>query len=780
MRIGVGGIFKSNNPELPLQGVYRILQILPDEIDELVVLIQVPTEARKGEGAKQRNYYVKGFITRRLSELDVWADMNYLGETHLKITGLWNMSDEDIRKKFPPRGDGNESYPILVRNRKWELIKPIIDNNFDRVGVIGLMGVYQKAALRAKELGVSKKQILDAVHRYYAFGCIKNSLLPNTYACGGPKVRRIAKNKVKLGRKNAAAAVGRSELRGKALTEHDLQNIADGWRMFLRPGTNKGEAFLAMSSTFYVSGYSERAGIIVPDLLEAHLRPTIRQFSYHGEKSGGSAMRRLLGEGEWLKNHRELNGSARTGVFNFGQLASVDASPIDVNLVTCFNRLKPIGVGRAVIVTDVKSDLSMGWHVSIGGVTAEDACLAILNAALDKAAMLKRYDLEYLPVEDFPSIFFSKYISDNGELRASKPIDEAVEKLGSRFEFIPSGRADRNSVAEAGHHTRHKGLDHHLTGTNKGRQKKRGEVLAITEAALSHYEYTRLLIQWIHWRNAEQEVPNLLTVEMRRDNVQPTRIAIYRWLVEKGYKAGIPSDPTCLKAQLLPTFKASVQRNGIILHRPNKDKRVELIRNALFNDIYLASSGLIRKALNGGSKYIEVKADPDDLSQVYYLDMEGQHIFKNISGDHTLIVEGCMDDLEHMIDQDKVKKIESQSTQDQNKVNMRANRKEAEGKAIREKNEAIAKDVPKKKASYDKTSVRTNQAEEKKARLDEAARRASGQQIPMDTHSSDAGMAARENTARPNPTEQHRTNNNSVVLQNQLKKYQQSKMENLS
>jgi hypothetical protein len=54
MRIEVGSIFKSNNPELPLQGVYRVLQILPDEIDELVVLIQVPTEARKGEGAKQR------------------------------------------------------------------------------------------------------------------------------------------------------------------------------------------------------------------------------------------------------------------------------------------------------------------------------------------------------------------------------------------------------------------------------------------------------------------------------------------------------------------------------------------------------------------------------------------------------------------------------------------------------------------------------------------------------------------------------------------------------
>src|ERR1017187_800862 len=116
-----------------------------------------------------------------------------------------------------------------------------------------------------------------------------------------------------------------------------------------------------MSSAFYSSGYSLKHGKYVVNLLEAHFRPTIREFRYHGPnaKDEASAARRLMGEAEWLKNCRELNGSARTGVFAFGQVGSIDASPIDVNEVACFNPLLPIGVGRAVVVADVDLDLIM-------------------------------------------------------------------------------------------------------------------------------------------------------------------------------------------------------------------------------------------------------------------------------------------------------------------------------------------------------------------------------------------------------------------------------------
>jgi len=115
----------------------------------------------------------------------------------------------------------------------------------------------------------------------------------------------------------------------------------------------------------------------------------------------------------------------------------------------------------------------------------------------------------------------------------------------------------------------------------------------------------------------------MIPSEMRREyaiNKKPlpmTRIGIYRWAKINGYVAGKPVDPNYLRAHLLPRFTASVQRNGLILHRPNTGNVVELLHGARFNNEYLATSGIIRDAISRGKKHIEVSADPDDLSHIF-------------------------------------------------------------------------------------------------------------------------------------------------------------------
>lgn len=770
MSIHIGAVFVSICEELPLQGFNRVLQVLEGE--DMVVLIQVPDGPRKNEGSKQNNYYVRGFFTRSLTEMIEWEDKKLIRETTVSWPAIWSMSDDAIREAFPPKKGKAESHILSERDRKWELIKPLLSNQ-EYPALINLMELYKNAGFRAIEAKVSKGQVLDALHRYYAFGCIRNSLLPNTAACGASGVQRISKNGKKLGRRNAAAVVGNFGLQGKILTEDDRQNLADGWAMFVRPGTTVSEAFFALSSAFYNKGYSLKHGWMVPNLLDAHLRPTEREFRYHGPLAtdGTTAARRLMGEGEWLKNHRELNGTSRTGVMAFGQVGSIDASPIDVNLVSCVDRLLPIGVGRAIVVTDVQFGLVLGWHVAIGGIGTDEANLAILNAALRKDEMLKRYDLD-MPPEDFPSIFCSKFLSDNGELRAIKGIGATVEKLQSRIEFIPSGRADRNSSSESGHHSRHRGLDHHLEGTTKGRQSKRGEPLPISKALLSHYEYSRLLIQWIHWKNTKQEVHHLLTIEMRRDRVQPTRIAIYRWAKKNGYVAGRPVDPTYLKAHLLPTFTASIQRNGLVLHRPKNGDAVELLNKVRFNANYLAISGLIRAALNGGKKHIEVKANPDDLSQVFIFDVNGVHVINNISDDVLLVHEGCIADLSAINEMDRQKKIEMASPRDQDMVEMRSFRVEQEAESKREKEFAMGTEKSKSKAKTDRSSVRKNQVDERRAKMDEAVQRASATatQNNMGENSPDTSDSS-DRHEDVGSAEQPKVNDVVALMRGKLKKF---------
>ena len=463
MTILVGTTYKGLSDESPLKGFYRVLQIL--EPDDLVVLIEVPDGPRKNEGAIQKNYYVKGFVRKQLNCFSAWITQRLIVEAAIKWPALWNMDDVAIRAEYPPGKGHLESSMLQSRDRKWELIRPII-HEYESSVQVNFADIERRTILRAIETGVSKVQALDAVHRYFAFGCIKNALLPNYAACGAPLRPRVAKDK-KAGRKNAATLIGNSVLEGKILTEEDRQNLRDGWFMYVRPGTTVIEAFRATMTAFYNTGYSVKNGYYAADLLNAELRPTEREFRYHGPlgaaDGSATATRRLMGDGEWLKNRRELVGSARDGVNAFGQVCSIDASPIDVNLVSCFDALRPIGVGRALVVTDIYSDLIAGWHVGIGGIGANEANMAILCAALDKKDELTRYGLDNLPLDEFVAIFSSRNLSDNGELRCKVGISENVDKLGSKIEFVPSRRPDRNPVSESGHHSRNSGLNHHPT-----------------------------------------------------------------------------------------------------------------------------------------------------------------------------------------------------------------------------------------------------------------------------------------------------------------------------
>lgn len=706
-----------------LKGPHRVLKTFSD-IDQ-AILIPIPSGPRKKEGRKKASYYAKGFIVVRCRDLEIWLDTREVVETTITLPACWYLSDDEIRAAYPPRGKAKESSMILRRDYKLRLIEPLLDVA-EGADFNTFLGLEQAAALLAKERGASKIQILDALHRYFAFGSVINGLLPNYSRSGAPGVDRIAKDK-KAGRKNAAARTGNDALAGKILTDEDRRNLADGWAMFVRPGSSVPDAFLAVSSTFYSKGQVLKHGVWSSELLEAHLRPTIWEFKYHGPKSDDklSAARRLMGEGTWARDYQPLCGSSRDGIVAIGQVGSIDASPIDVNLNAIFSRLCPIGVGRGMFIRDGWLGLYHGLHVAIGGVGTADANLTILSAATDKTQLLRRYGLEDLDPEGIPPIFFSKYLSDNGELRSLEGINATVKELGSRIEFVERFRADRNSVAESGHHSRHRGFDHHLEGTTKGRQAKRGEPLAITRALLTRHEYMRLLLLWIYWANTQQQVPHLRTAEMRRQDVAPTRIAIYQWAKQKGYIAGKIVDSTFLESKLLPTFTASVQRNGIVLHRPNTGNAVELLPHARFYDDYLATSGIIRSAMNGGQKYLSVRAHPEDLSKVLFMDQHGIHVLRNTSDDAILLFEGSIPDLCAMKDADRREKVEGLTKHDQDLLDQKSFQEDVQESARANKLQEIEKNKERKAPQTKRANVRANQAAERQHNLDAEAKRAS-------------------------------------------------------
>jgi hypothetical protein len=266
MTLAVGDVVVGSSDSSPFQGLHRVLELNP-RFDR-VTLIPIPIGPRMMGEKKQASYYAKGFWTINMSKLNFLLGEKIVRKTTLTLPDLWHLPDSDLRKLQPPTNDpalSNEdrekSSLELRRNFKWGLIEPLVLGTATSRISPSLENLDSLVRERAKQVNVSPGQIFDALHRYYAFGCIKNALLPNNFIrSGAPGKPRRAKNNVKLGRKNAAVKAGMTELRGLILNDDHIQNIQDGFAMFVRPGTTIPRAFLSMSAMYYSKGYTERQG----------------------------------------------------------------------------------------------------------------------------------------------------------------------------------------------------------------------------------------------------------------------------------------------------------------------------------------------------------------------------------------------------------------------------------------------------------------------------------------------------------------------------------------
>lgn len=738
--IEAGYVFRANRRVGKIRpGLHRVVEAngtrTSDDCE--LTIIQIPEQPPSREkGVKQASYYARGFqTTTRFTLHELISAGVITAESAPPIPPWWAKSDEQLlqecdKQRWIKQGETWVTPEIRKRETKWRWIERLV-HLVDSLEVPSVIHLDALVPSTAKTFKVGSNQIYDALHRYYAFGENKDALLPNTPKSGGKGQERYAKNGARLGAPNAATRQGNAVLAGKICDEQDRENIRDGFQMFVRPGVSRAEAYLAFSSTFYSDRHKHENGNPLPLLLPATQRPTLREFFVHGPEKHDreSMLRRMFGEGEWAKNYRPLKGASQDGSISIGQVGSIDASPIDVNLVSSFDPYYPIGVPRGIFVREVALGLWCGAHNVIGSPSTADALLTILQAALGQEKKLQRLGLDYISPDDFPFFLFTRLLSDNGELRSIAGIESCASKIRTSIEFVESGRADRNSPSEGGHHSRHAGLDHKLPGTTFGRQPKRGEALPITRALLSLFGYERLLWQWMHWSNTKQLVPHLVPTAMKRDMASerrsylPTRIEIFRWAESRGLVNRRPINPLHLKSNLLPLYTATVSRNGLILHRPKCGDRVELLKNAVFNSEYIEKICLYKSFGQYRPPHVQVRVDPSDLTEIIYVDENGIHTIPNTSRDQIVIREYSIQDLISSNDADRLRRIETQTDVDQAASDLRLSRAAEIDAAIAMR----AQSAPASKAAKTKPSresVRGNQNKERQAQLDQSIKRA--------------------------------------------------------
>lgn len=720
MSLHLNDVFKVVNPELSFQGLHRVLWIQHDEDQEIDLALTIEIPVRQAGGPLPR--YFRGPVRRSFAALRRSLVQGDIVVTSLALPPLVSMTDAEIRHRYPQRSGltkrriRNDCALLQARDRDWALIEPLVsfiqNHSADAFETDVLHGMKRDIV---KTSHVAKSDVNDALHRWLALCCGRNSLLPGTYLSGAKGKSRRPKRCSKLGRPNAAWVAGKTQSRGIHLNEERKVWIQMGWKRSLSQGLNVDQAYVLTMGAWWSCGTRLVNGQAVPELLPTDERPTRRQFSYWGPKGDGgqSAFRLLLGGKKWEQRYRPKTGSSLDGVNAIGQVGLMDATSTDVNLVATHSILKAIGTCHRIFLHDGSSDVICGLYCGLEAPSAQTALLTVFNAASDKSAFCRRFGIEVKP-DEFPSVQFFKILTDNGELRNERSMS-VLAALSIAMEYVEGNRPERKGMVETGHKSMHRLIDHRIAGTTHGRPHERGEDHSAIGACWTWFDYMTELIRAIVHFNSEADASELMArhpfrTEMARDQVPATRSAIHAWCV-KNNRIAMPSvNVELLRAHLLPITRAVVKQTGVYLLRPDRGQKVEFIRGHRFTGPRATELGWHQGT--SASVEIEVRHNPNDLSAIWYADEMGLHRLDNQSRDHFLLEQGTLADSLALQDDEALNGLLRTNEQDQSLSDIVSIREDKNLRRKKQKADVIAKSPVKVTKKLLKSGVEQNRKDE--------------------------------------------------------------------
>lgn len=528
---------------------------------------------------------------------------------------LREMAADESRKD---RRDIERSLHIM--DEQWAWIEPYVVGNPIEC-LLDDSAVCAFARNRAKSVTVNPKRIVRALRVYLAGGMMKEALLPRWDRCnprGEPKLPRADKDgKItsRAGRKNVAVRNGFTDRQGIALPEEVRQHLRHGWRLYKKRGVSAKRAYAMTMAHFYPASKAKTAAGTTYTLQPPGLIPTIHQFRRHGpgRDPAMSTKRINLGLHRYTRNERPLRGTARDGLMAACQKAFIDSTPDDQNLVSSADPLVLMPQSYNTKVVEAYTGYIAGFYSSFERPSTLTSLAALFHAEQDKVDYCRRYGVLITP-EQWLAVSFRLAQGDNGEGKSEEGI-HAMTSDEISAEFTQSYAAELKGPVESAHHVLASGAGHHVAGSSQGRRPERGDENPAKDACQTHERYMNAAIRKILYHNNVEPVDHLLTLEMRRDGVKPTRGEILMWLIRKGYVATAPTDCHTLRTRCLPWLKGVIERDGVRLFdpRPGQDR---LIKNLRYSSDTLHATGLTDIGRSTRSP-CRVHVDPSHLGKAW-------------------------------------------------------------------------------------------------------------------------------------------------------------------
>lgn len=488
-----------------------------------------------------------------------------------------------------------------VRDKAWGLVKELVENEPD------IYFPNRRAALVeavCERWGVSRQTVYKHVRRFWRNGCVPEALIPKFANCGA-KGKRKPDTNVKRGRpRDVSPGNGRNV----DIDVRRLMRVA--WSRYYNKvsGAFLRQAYdwlLLIGFPQYVvattSRGRNRVRIVVPDKV-----PTFGQFSYWYGLENGRANRLLESKGirAFEAAYRSLHSHVRAEVRGPGSRYQIDATIIDVYLVSRFDPNKIVGRATLYIVIDVFSSMIVGFYLTLIPPCWVVAVLALVSTVEDKVALCARYGIELDPEEWPNSGMCSKLLADNAEFKSHQS-SALASSLNVELENARPYEGAAKSVVESSFRTTQVEWGAYLPGYVHKDFNKRDAPDYRLDAKLTLDDMNRIVINSILSRNHTIRKSYIGDPRIVADNVPYAPVALWNWGRDNLLSDVRAMEVDLVRRELLPRETIRLTRKGM-----------KFMKGLYYSSPEILGQPWYLKALDRQASF-EVAYSPDNMNQIW-------------------------------------------------------------------------------------------------------------------------------------------------------------------
>lgn len=490
---------------------------------------------------------------------------------------------------LPPVENGSIS--ASKRDEAYQSISHLLDNYtllFDKASRNHLI---REQVSKAKK---SRIYILRQLRRYWKRGMVPDALAPDYEKCGAAGIpRRNVKNK--LGRKRVHAS-------GEGIIVTD--EVADLFRLAIDGFYLKNEKVNLKDAKdravgFYKSRYPKADKTSIP---------TMAQFRYFYKINYQitEVLQARTPDIVFKKDTKPLRSTSVNLNYGPGARYEIDATIVDLYLVSILNRFRIVGRPVIYYVKDVFSRMIVGLYVGLENPSWATATIALANAFSDKVKYCQQFGIQ-IDSSMWPSVGLPAAITaDRGEL-LGRQADVLVNRLGVTLTNTRAYLGSDKGVVERAFKETHAKIKPYAQGVVEPLNgKKRIGFRYELDAELTLEAFTKIVIHYVINHNLKHVVEGYDFAADMPAELPANPLELWNWGVKNRTGKLRQIDEELTYINMLPMGKATVSNLGI-----------------KFNGMFYTSSEALRAGLQHRSKSVvrpesvDISYDPRNTNLIY-------------------------------------------------------------------------------------------------------------------------------------------------------------------